>query len=314
MLALCGGSCVRRGRLSLCVAGGAVAALVSFCLLFCALPSGLTMDKSGGPWSENILDYFVNKDLIQVRDGVEILWEHATNSQEKLQQALQSDVHMIEADILLRGTGDREPIMAHPPATDSDINLQDWLAEVSASNKGIKLDFKSLDAVLPSMKILDAMKDKIHQPVWINADILFGTGGNVRVEAREFLKTVTSFFPDVTLSLGWTTAWYPDSSNEGYSWEMVREMETICRSLSQPVTFPVRAAIVRQSWPQLQWLLQTSDRYSITVWSGKDDIYPVEDLLYIREQSMEDKIFYDLFEPQNSELKKAVRTKQQGEK
>ncbi|CAJ0942025.1 unnamed protein product [Ranitomeya imitator] len=118
----------------------------------------------------------------------------------------------------------------------------------------------SLDAVLPSMKILDAMKDKIHQPVWINADILHGPGGNVRVEATEFLKTVTSFFPDFTLSLGWTTVWYPDRRNEGYSWEMVREMEKICKGLSQPVTFPVRAVLVRQSWPQLQWLLQTSDR------------------------------------------------------
>ncbi|XP_073511129.1 protein FAM151B isoform X2 [Phyllobates terribilis] len=266
------------------------------------------------PWREDILDYFLDKDLIKVRDGVEILWEHATNSKEKLQRALQGDVHMIEADILLRGTGDKEPIMAHPPATDSDINLQDWLADVSASNKGIKLDFKSLDAVVPSMKILDAMKDNIHKPLWINADILPGPGENVRVDATEFCKTVTSFFPDVTLSLGWTTSWYPDRRNEGYSWEMVREMEKICKGLSQPVTFPVRAVLVRQSWPQLQWLLQTSDRYSLTVWSGKDDIYPVEDLLYIREHSRKDRVFYDLFEPQNSELKKAVRQKQQAEK
>ncbi|XP_073511128.1 protein FAM151B isoform X1 [Phyllobates terribilis] len=315
MVALCGGgSCMRRCRLSLCIAGSAVAALVTFCLLFCALPPGQTMAKSGGPWREDILDYFLDKDLIKVRDGVEILWEHATNSKEKLQRALQGDVHMIEADILLRGTGDKEPIMAHPPATDSDINLQDWLADVSASNKGIKLDFKSLDAVVPSMKILDAMKDNIHKPLWINADILPGPGENVRVDATEFCKTVTSFFPDVTLSLGWTTSWYPDRRNEGYSWEMVREMEKICKGLSQPVTFPVRAVLVRQSWPQLQWLLQTSDRYSLTVWSGKDDIYPVEDLLYIREHSRKDRVFYDLFEPQNSELKKAVRQKQQAEK
>ncbi|KAG8540791.1 hypothetical protein GDO81_018536, partial [Engystomops pustulosus] len=172
----------------------------------------------------------------------------------------------------------------------------------------------SLEAVLPSMKILDAMKDHLHQPVWINADILPGPGGNSRVGAREFLQIVTSFFPDVTLSLAWTTAWYPDRSNEGYSWEMVKEMEDICKNLSQPVTFPVRAPVVRQSWPQLQWLLQMSDRYSLTVWSGKDDIYPVEDLLYIREHSKEDQVFYDLFEPQKSQLKQAVKQKGQAKK
>ncbi|KAG9488044.1 hypothetical protein GDO78_007705 [Eleutherodactylus coqui] len=305
---------MRPVRYWLYIAGGAVSLCVTYYLLCCVLPPGPTMAGSRGPWSENVLDYFLRKDLIKSKDGLEIIWDHATNSKEKLQRALQSDVHMIEADILLRGVGDKEPIMAHPPATDSDINLQDWLTEVSASNKGIKLDFKSLEAVLPSMKILDAMKDNLHQPVWINADILPGPGGNVRVDAKEFLQTVTSVFPDVTLSLGWTTVWHPDRSNEGYSWDMVREMEKICKNLIQPVTFPVRAALVRQSWPQLRWLMQTSDRYSLTIWSGKDDIYPVEDLLYIREHSEEDRIFYDVFEPQNGELKKAAKQKQQAKK
>lgn len=51
---------------------------------------------------------------------------------------------MIEADILLRGRDPIEPIMAHPPENDSDITLQEWLKEVTASGKGIKLDFKRL--------------------------------------------------------------------------------------------------------------------------------------------------------------------------
>lgn len=50
---------------------------------------------------------------------------------------------MIEADVLLRGHEPRKPIMAHPPMTDSDITLQEWLAQViTHNNKGIKLDFK----------------------------------------------------------------------------------------------------------------------------------------------------------------------------
>lgn len=50
---------------------------------------------------------------------------------------------MIEADILMRGQKPREPIMAHPPMTDSDITLQEWLQQVMTQNiKGIKLDFK----------------------------------------------------------------------------------------------------------------------------------------------------------------------------
>lgn len=52
---------------------------------------------------------------------------------------------MIEADVLLRGREPKEPIMAHPPDTDSDITLRDWLEMVANSDKGIKLDFKRLE-------------------------------------------------------------------------------------------------------------------------------------------------------------------------
>ncbi|KAJ7420436.1 hypothetical protein WISP_48530 [Willisornis vidua] len=41
---------------------------------------------------------------------------------------------------------------------------------------------------------------------------------------------------------------------------MVREMSELCRALPQPVTFPVRAALVPRSLPELRWLLQQSDR------------------------------------------------------
>ncbi len=49
---------------------------------------------------------------------------------------------MIEADVIMRGSAPREPIMAHPPDTDSDITLKEWLEGVKAYNQGIKLDFK----------------------------------------------------------------------------------------------------------------------------------------------------------------------------
>ncbi|XP_029430106.1 protein FAM151B isoform X2 [Rhinatrema bivittatum] len=216
---------------------------------------------------------------------------------------------MIEADVLLRagGTGNEEPILAHPPQTDSDITLWEWLSEVMKTNRGIKLDFKSLEAVKPSMVLLNGVKTRIKSPVWINADILPGPGGtNMPLDAKRFLEVVTSFFSDVTLSLGWTTGWHPQKSNEGYSWEMVKEMEHICSALSQPVTFPVRAALVRQSWSELLWLLQSSVRYSLTIWTGKDDVYSLEDLLFIREKFDKSRVYFDLLEPRSSEFREAI--------
>lgn len=50
--------------------------------------------------------------------------------------------HMLEADVIIRGCDPKEPVMAHPPDTDSDITLKEWLEEVKMQHRGIKLDFK----------------------------------------------------------------------------------------------------------------------------------------------------------------------------
>ncbi|NXJ86342.1 F151B protein, partial [Trogon melanurus] len=197
------------------------------------------------------------------------------------------------------------PVMAHPPETDSDITLEEWLKAIMDTDKGIKLDFKSLEAVRPSLELLECVKRRLKRPVWINADILPGpNGSNAVVDAKVFLDTVTSFFPNVTLSLG--ILFNLMVFIVGYDWTMVKEMAQICSTLSQPVTFPVRAALVRQSVTEVCWLMQQSDRYSLTVWTGKEDVYSVEDLLYIRENFDKSRVYYDILEPQNSEFKKAI--------
>ncbi|NXX37755.1 F151B protein, partial [Tricholaema leucomelas] len=179
------------------------------------------------------------------------------------------------------------PVMAHPPETDSDITLQEWLEEIVNTDKGIKLDFKSLEAVKPSLELLEHMKQHLRRPVWINADILPGPNGNsAAVDAERFLDTISFVV--------------------GYDWAMVTEMAQICSMLSQHVTFPVRAALVPQSVAELCWLMQQSERYSLTVWTGREDVYSVEDLLYIRENFSKSRVYYDILEPQNSKFKKAI--------
>nr|XP_013812437.1 PREDICTED: zinc finger FYVE domain-containing protein 16-like [Apteryx mantelli mantelli] len=99
---------------------------------------------AAGAWSENILDYFLRSNRIKARDGAEITWYHAANKKSRMEEAIKSAVHMIEADILLRDDkgANGDPIMAHPPETDSDNTLWEWLKEIVKTNKGIKLDFK----------------------------------------------------------------------------------------------------------------------------------------------------------------------------
>uniref|UniRef100_A0A8C6M3L5 Family with sequence similarity 151 member B n=1 Tax=Nothobranchius furzeri TaxID=105023 RepID=A0A8C6M3L5_NOTFU len=169
--------------------------------------------------------------------------------------------HMIEADVIMRGRDPKEPIMAHPPDSDSDITLREWLEQVKVTNKGLKLDFKSLEAVPPSLTLLKEVLAEPSCPVWINADILSGPGGKARpLEPQAFLSAVSGLPGHIVLSLGWTTGWTAATENPGYDWNMVHVMERICRDLKHPVTFPVRAALLAQSFPQLSWLLQQSDR------------------------------------------------------
>lgn len=69
------------------------------------------------------------------------------------------DVHMIEGDVILQGQGTESqkmiPVMAEPPQTESDLLLVDWLDKIKyKTNKGIKLDFSSMDAVEISLQRL----------------------------------------------------------------------------------------------------------------------------------------------------------------
>ncbi|XP_040010105.1 protein FAM151B isoform X2 [Xiphias gladius] len=207
----------------------------------------------------------------------------------------QCPTHMIEADIIMRSHDPKEPIMAHPPDTDSDITLKEWLEGVKAHDKGIKLDFKSLEAVSPSVVLLEEVLADLSRPLWINADILSGPGGRARpLEPQAFLSAVRTLPTDTVLSLGWTTGWTAGADIPGYSWDMVHVMEEICKTLKNPVTFPVRAALLAQSFSQLTWLLQQSDRYTLTVWTGQNDTFIPEDLLPYKKEIDISRIYYDL--------------------
>ncbi|KAG7250663.1 hypothetical protein CRUP_037882, partial [Coryphaenoides rupestris] len=110
-------------------------------------------------------------------------------------------------------------------------------------------------------------------PVWLNADILPGPGGKATpLEARAFLQA----------------------------------MEELCRGLPHPVTFPVRAALLPQSLDQMSWLLQQSDRYTLTVWTGQEDVFAVQDLLPYRRQFEKSRIYYDLPDSERLELCKTA--------
>jgi hypothetical protein len=77
---------------------------------------------------------------------------------------------MLEADVVLGtlkgGSGEEIPVMAHPPDNVSDLSLQNFLTEVMSATQqghrcGIKLDFKTVEVLQPSLSQLKVYEKQV---------------------------------------------------------------------------------------------------------------------------------------------------------
>ena len=248
-----------------------------------------------------------------VRDGLNITWLHAVNSPEKLVQGLSGDIMMLEADVLMRNNMvNGTPVMAHPPDVDSNLTLHSFLTQTTKSTKGIKLDFKTIEVVEPSLKMVQNLTfgQEVKIPIWLNADILPGPCYDkicVPVDHARFLSLCKSYFPNGTLSISWTTGKNMTAPENFYNWSQVLSMGQLVFQISQPITFPVRANLVGRSWEQLRWLLDLSETFTITIWSSTTDNPNVQDVVALR-YNVSDKrrIYYDLPPDQEKAFKDAL--------
>jgi hypothetical protein len=120
-------------------------------------------------------------------------WSHATNSLGKVVQAANDpNISAVECDVML-GTAIEDgtyfpetPILAHPPNVQSDISVATLILLLSKKNndgqrvlkKHLKLDFKEIGAVEPSLELLHLCNDTNPRgkEIFLNADILPGPG------------------------------------------------------------------------------------------------------------------------------------------
>ncbi|XP_021958220.1 protein FAM151B [Folsomia candida] len=240
-------------------------------------------------------------------DVSNVTWAHGVNSQEALTQTLADpSIRMIECD-LSRGwlnisgviSGWEMVIMAHPPATTSDLSFNSFLDQVIEFNKGksledmkgVKLDSKDYYSAAFSILRLRGRNESepLKFPVWINADVVQGNSQSLpKVGGVDLLKLHNINLPSSVLSLGWTTKWDEGDIGKGYSREDMDEMIQVFRNFSSnpirtenlPVTFAVRAVLAQNSLSNLLYLLNaTSQRSSLTLWTGASD--PKVDLALI---------------------------------
>lgn len=209
--------------------------------------------------------------------------------------------------------------MAHPPDVDSNLTLADFLNQTIGSTKGIKLDFKTIMVVEPSLKMLQSATSGrgINNPIWLNADILPGPCYDkvcTPVDHVQFLSLCTSYFPQATLSISWTTGMNMTAPENYYNWTQVISMGKLVSQISQPITFPIRAVLVQRSSKQIHWLLDLSETFTLTIWSAKYDKLDVQDLVTLRQTAVTDKrrIYYDLPPDQDKAFKDALKSADSG--
>ncbi|XP_055058628.2 protein FAM151A [Misgurnus anguillicaudatus] len=305
----------REQFIMLCVGFGLIVLLLIIAIPLIILTTNSDSSVPSDPFPSNgdMLDFLLQTGKIREKDGLYATWYHAANNKSELTKALNSDIMILEADVNVQGHNTANetntPIMAHPPDIYSDNTLKEWLDAVLKSEKGIKLDFKSINAVEPSLELLRVKNQTgINRPVWINADIL--PGPNVPnfwpvINASEFFGLIQTKFPDVTISPGWAVLYLSIFPNVSYTRSMVEQMYSTVRHLPQKITFPVHALMAKNGWPHLSWLLNQSSRFSLTLWQGKENP-SVNDLLFIRDNSNPQHIYYDIYEPVLSQFKEAA--------
>lgn len=242
-----------------------------------------------------------------VRTVSEIEWHHATNTKQRLMQALHSRCHLLEADVMLgeyvskagysrscapvmqmcidRKTTDI--ICAHYPTTiTSDLRLSDLLDRLVKYNrikrekgqptrqKGVKLDFKAIEALEKSIEYLIA-KEAEGLDIWINADIVAGPGGlMVPITPARFFEEASKV-PNSVLSLGWTSG--VNVLGNAFTDEMVDDMIAVLdvaihqqatEVKGRPFTFAINDQLATRSVETVCRLLDHFPGCSLTLFSS----------------------------------------------
>lgn len=82
-----------------------------------------------------------------------------------------------------------------------------------------------------------------------------------------------------------------------YSREMIDQMASVVKeyNLTQPITFPVQATMLKNSLGELQRLLyQVGNNSTLTVMANENDVVTLDDLLLIRKAFATNQVMYDL--------------------
>lgn len=284
---------------------------------------------------------------IRDNDAFRVKWAHGVNSIEELHHCLMnssmlndtdtatsaSRPMMIESDVIIDDvTG--QPVMAHPPMTSSNLSFETWLKTLmNSSFAGAKADFKTMDAVITSLRVLNEtlrLYNFTKNPVmlWFNADICKGPAdsSNPVIDGRRFIELCYNYAASGhVMSLGWTTPLFlPDDQKLFYDQMAIFNMKELVGRLPNHsiVTYAVRAKLIASTDSELfkaalmvdddtanNLSNNSSSRFSITVWTSVLDELDQHDynaLSDLRTVLGRERVFFDLPSEDMTELRKLI--------
>jgi Uncharacterized conserved protein (DUF2181) len=260
------------------------------------------------------------------------VWAHAVNSLEKLDGAKNNlDITSVECDVMM-GTLEHDdsidvpvPILSHPPNRHSDLTLETLLEAVTEDTlngkrnltKNLKLDFKELDALKPSLSLM--MNFQFHNPyhklVSLNADILPGPGKRKHdpsmVPADGFLSGCLEYIKKETadaergmkfaLSLGYKCDY---TNAEGYrisdaaAMKDVIDTHHLASKQHVQIILALNARLLARDLGVFIDLLEEYKSASILAWTGSGEPpIPLAEMRksrdYFAERGIEDRIEFD---------------------
>lgn len=253
-------------------------------------------------------------------------WAHATNSLNEFEEAISSSsVSAIECDIIMSSDHPPEPILAHPPCRESDLTVRRMLRlivapqkdEKSNLRKHLKLDFKEIEALEPTLDLIlnSDFKNSLRKDIILNADILSGPGFDLNdcsiVPPSTFIETCLVYIqrlreknPEIKFgfSLGFKCDW---QSTEGYLSAQVSQMSDLVgryqlasSNFGVKVILALNARQLGKSLLVFDEFLREYPTSTILAWTGsgeppipKHEVCEISD--YYESKMMRDKIEFD---------------------
>ncbi|KAM3724063.1 Uncharacterized protein ACO02O_07219 [Dirofilaria immitis] len=248
-------------------------------------------------------------------DG-EVQIAHGINSWPALLEQLKGPIlersTMIEGDVFLyrqRKHHNRAiPLMSAPLKIADRITFKEWLREVAKLRKVIKINVRSTAAVRPVLQYLFAASNEITSPVVLHANVFRSPRSNeVPVDAVEFIDNAKEYFPDATLSIGWTKNNLSELTipQINIGWHELFHVLVLVKEIDQPFMLAIRLSTAACSSKQIAFILGIRSTVSALIWSDEmDSINDWSEIINLRSGSYSKRLVFDLHAKHRSVLKK----------